>query len=180
MDNTNQNKSSQRSMAIPKKNKVLLRLVKFSEDAANPNGQNLAFIANSMTSFLLDLGFSKESLGLFHSHIATCIHRQDREGMVTIILTIIDNIEASGLPIKEKESQIQIVNKNNQEVNLTIDTVREIFEEHLTTGQIKQLKELLAKKKGGNLKQWFRDLSINTTSDLLSSLLLKLPFLSNL
>lgn len=167
-------------MAIPKKNKVLLRLVSFAEDAANPNGQNLAFIANSMTSFLLDLGFSKESLGLYHNHIATCIHRQDREGMATIILTIIDNIEASGLPIKEKESQIQIVNKNNQEVNLTIDTVREIFEEHLTTEQIKQLKELLAKKKGGNLKQWFRDLSINTTSDLLSSLLLKLPFLSNL
>lgn len=167
-------------MAIPKKNKVLLRLVSFSEDATNPNGQNLAFIANSMTSFLLDLGFSKESLGLYHSHIATCIHRQDREGMATIILTIIDNIKASGLPIKEKESQIQIVNKNNQELNLTIDTVREVFEEHLTTEQIKQLKELLAKKKGGNLKQWFRDLSINTTSELLSSLLLKLPFLSNL
>lgn len=166
-------------MAIPKKNKVLLRLVKFSEDAANPNGQNLAFIANSLTSFLLDLGFSKESLGLYHSHIATCIHRQDREGMATIILTMIDNIEASGLPIKEKKSQLQIVNKNNQEVNLTI-TVKEIFEEHLTSEQIKQLKELLAKKKGGNLKQWFRDLSINTTSDLLSSLLLKLPFLSNL
>ena len=180
MVNANQNTPSRKKMALPKANKVLLRLVKFSEDAANPNGQNLAFIANSLTSFLLDLGFSKESLGLYHSHIATCIHRQDREGMATIILTMIDNIEASGLPIKDKEPQIQIVNKNNKEVNLTIENVREIFEEYLTTEQIKQLKELLAKKKGGNLKQWFRDLSINTTSDLLSSILMKLPFLSNL
>lgn len=180
MDNTNQNKSSRITKAHPKTNKVLLRLVKFSEDAANPNGQNLAFIANSLTAFLLDLGFSKESLGLYHSHIATCIHRKDREGMATIILTMIDNIEASGLPIDVKEPKIQIVNKNNQDVNLTIDNVREIFDEHLTTEQIKQLKELLAQKKGGNLKQWFRDLSINTTSDLLSSILMKLPFLSNL
>lgn len=180
MDNTNQNKSSLRRRVIPKKNKVLLRLVTFSEDAANPNGQNLAFIANSMTSFLLDVGFSKESLAFYHSHIATCIHRQDREGLATIILTIVDNIEASGLPVKEKETQIHIENKNSQEMNLTIDNVRDVFEEHLTTAQIQELKDLIAKKKGGNIKRWFNDLSVDTVSSLLSSLLLKLPFLSDL
>ena len=180
MDNTTQNSSTRKKVVLPKKNKVMLRLVKLSEDAANPAGQNLAFIANCLTSFLLDLGFSKDSLQCYHGHISHCIDEQDREGLATIILNIFENINASGLPEKEKSAKIHIENKNNQEMSLSVESLRDVLEEHLTTEQIQELKELLAKKKGGNLKRWFNDLSINTTSNLLSSLLLKLPLLSNL
>ncbi len=180
MDNPTQNSSTRKKAVLPRKNKVLLRLVGLSEDAANPEGQNLAFIANCLTSFLLDLGFSRDSLQCYHGHISHCIDEQDREGLATIILNIVENIDASGLPEKEKSAIIHIENKNNQEMSLSIESLRDVLKEHLTTEQIQELKELLAKKKSGNLKRWFNDLSINTSSNLLTSLLLKLPILSNL
>lgn len=170
---------------IARQEGVVRRLKMFAEESRNIKSDDAySDLINRLYTFLMSNGYTDRNLLPLKNSLHHHNENKNYNLVEGFILSLAKDIECAGLPISANTSSespaITISNTNHQETSISLDLVHDALADELTSDQMAKLKELLSKKQRGDLKKWLSDLGNNTASNILSTLILKLPALASI
>lgn len=170
---------------IAKQEGVVKRLKIFAEESRNiKSDETYSDLTNRLYLFLMSNGYTERNLLPLKDSLHHHIENRDFNLIEGCILSLAEDVEYAGLPVSSNTSSespaISISNSNHQVTSISLDLVYDAIADELTSDQMERLKELLSKKQRGDLKNWLADLGNNTASNILSTLMLKLPALAGI